>query len=136
MNTCSEELCDRVLKLLDRLRLAYAAFADARGITKAQLLTLYVISEAGELPMSRLACSLHCDASNVTGLVDRLVAQGLLTRSEDVRDRRVKALKLTPRGEKIMFELKASLPEATGCKNLSHVERQTLLQLLEKMAGS
>ena len=32
------------------------------------------------LPMGRLACALGCDASNVTGIVDRLEQRGLIER--------------------------------------------------------
>ena len=42
------------------------------------------------LPMHKLATLLACDNSNVTGLVDRLEARGLVAREPYDRDRRVK----------------------------------------------
>ena len=50
------------------------------------------------MPMGELASALSCDASNVTGLVDRLESRGLLQRSPSAEDRRVKVLSLTPLG--------------------------------------
>ena len=40
--------------------------------------------------MSALAHALHCDNSNVTGIVDRLEAAGLVERRAAEHDRRVK----------------------------------------------
>src|SRR5713226_4435512 len=42
------------------------------------------------VPMSELADTLWCDASNVTGIVDRLEARGLVERRPSDGDRRVK----------------------------------------------
>ena len=41
---------------------------------------------------------LHCDNSNVTGIVDRLEARGLVARQPHEHDRRVKHVVLTPLG--------------------------------------
>ena len=51
--------------------------------------------------MSSLAGKLFCDNSNVTGIVDRLEARGLIARHPAAHDRRVKLLVLTAEGERI-----------------------------------
>ena len=57
--------------------------------------------EPGEpIPMSALAGLLMCDNSNVTGIVDRLEALGLVERQPAERDRRVKAVALTEQGDR------------------------------------
>jgi DNA-binding MarR family transcriptional regulator len=48
--------------------------------------------------MSALAGVLSCDASNVTGIVDRLEGRGLVERRGAEGDRRVKALATTRAG--------------------------------------
>jgi DNA-binding MarR family transcriptional regulator len=53
------------------------------------------------LTMRELAEALSCDASNVTGVVDRLEARGLVERRPGREDRRVKTLALTPAGEDV-----------------------------------
>ena len=58
------------------------------------------------LPMSALADALHCDNSNITGIVDRLEAAGLAERRAAERDRRVKAVVLTPHGEAVRDEMR------------------------------
>jgi len=55
--------------------------------------------------MNELACALGCDASNVTGLVDRLEARELIERQPDVNDRRVKMVAVTPAGSRVQGKL-------------------------------
>src|SRR5437899_10965864 len=86
------------------------------------------------LPMGRLAETLSCDASNVTGLVDRLESRGLVRRQPSPEDRRVKALQLTPRGARMRAQLlrrmaRRSLP----LSRLSRDERRTLVKILEAL---
>ncbi len=45
-----------------------------------QMLALKNLEPGSELPTSSLAQLLHCDASNVTGIVDRLESRGLIER--------------------------------------------------------
>jgi len=60
-----------------------------------QGLLLHHLAEGGPRQMNEFAGLLHCDASNVTGLVDRLESHGLLARQASEQDRRVKMLVLT-----------------------------------------
>jgi DNA-binding MarR family transcriptional regulator len=57
------------------------------------------------LPMGELAQQMHCDNSNITGLVDRLEERGLAERRAAEGDRRVKLVALTERGREIRAEL-------------------------------
>jgi DNA-binding MarR family transcriptional regulator len=52
-----------------------------------------------------MAHALHCDNSNVTGIVDRLEAQGLVERRAAEHDRRVKTLVITERGSDVRDEV-------------------------------
>src|SRR5690348_5837799 len=60
---------------------------------------------ASPLPMNELAARLGCDNSNVTGLIDRLEARGLVTRRPSSEDRRVKHVVLTADGELLRGEM-------------------------------
>ncbi|MFP2928299.1 MarR family winged helix-turn-helix transcriptional regulator [Pyxidicoccus sp. 3LG] len=77
----------------------------------------HVLRQLGEAPlaMSTLAGYLSCDASNVTGLVDRMEARGLVARRSSEQDRRVKMLVLTEDGAALrerLLERMAEPPEA------------------------
>jgi len=74
---------------------AVAAEFDLSPMT---LKLLYKLEPGAEEPMSALAETLYCDASNVTGIVDRLEARGLIERRDSPRDRRVKLIALTDDG--------------------------------------
>jgi DNA-binding MarR family transcriptional regulator len=75
-----------------------AAIAQEFELAPMQIHALMALRPGEELPMSALADSLGCDASNVTGIVDRLEARELIERREAPQDRRVKMLAVTPQG--------------------------------------
>jgi DNA-binding MarR family transcriptional regulator len=66
------------------------------GITMAQAKVLYVVLGAGELRMSELAARLGVGSSSASGLADRLVELGLLSRRADPADRRQVLVTTTP----------------------------------------
>ena len=103
-------------------------------LSPIQCHVLHLIEPGRPLPMSRLAETLSCDASNVTGLVDRLESRGLVRRQPSPEDRRVKALQLTPRGARMRAQLlrrmaRRSLP----LSSLSRDKRRTLVKILEAL---
>ena len=84
--------------------------------------------------MGRLAQSLACDASNVTGLVDRLESRGLVRRRPSPEDRRVKVLDLTPAGARlrsIVLERMSRPPE--NLNRLSADEQRALVRILRRL---
>jgi MarR family transcriptional regulator, organic hydroperoxide resistance regulator len=89
---------------------AGAALAEL-GLGFAQAHALRMLDPDDAMPMSALAERLFCDASNVTGLVDRLEARGLVERRSAEKDRRVKALALTPAGVALRDQVVAVMSE-------------------------
>ena len=75
------------------------------GISPQQSMAISALEPGVSIPMSALAEALHCDNSNITGIVDRLEAAGLAERRPDERDRRVKAVILTEKGEWLRIEI-------------------------------
>lgn len=121
------------MKLLDTLKSALFELAEEQGITKIQLFALYAIDEHDELVMSKAAGVLHCDPSNITGLVDRLVAQQLIVREECPNDRRSKMLRPTAKGRDIIAQVKRALPKKLGCHKLNSDEQATFHSLIQKI---
>src|SRR6476469_3882104 len=74
-------------------------------LSPAQCHVLHLIEPGRPLPMGQLAETLACDASNVTGLVDRLESRGLVRRHPSAEDRRVKVLELTATGARLRTQL-------------------------------
>ena len=74
------------------------ALAQEMGLAPMQLHALRLIEPGDGVPMSSLAEKLFCDASNVTGIVDRLEDRGLVERTTDTTDRRATNAHLTEAG--------------------------------------
>src|SRR5215510_14796357 len=71
------------------------------GLSLAKLAALRRLAEAGgSLPLWQLAERLACVKSNVTQLVDRLEADGLVSRTADTADRRSRLAVLTTAGKR------------------------------------
>jgi DNA-binding MarR family transcriptional regulator len=85
------------------------------GLTFSQAHALRLLDPDRPQPMSMLADRLFCDASNVTGIADRLETRGLLERRAGEGDRRVKTLALTAAGVTLrerVLEIMAEPPAA------------------------
>jgi DNA-binding MarR family transcriptional regulator len=81
-------------------------------LTPAQAHLLAQLDPDQPVPMSDVANTLGCDASNVTGLVDRLEAHSLIERRPDDKDRRVKMVAVTAKGARLRARLLARWYEA------------------------
>jgi DNA-binding MarR family transcriptional regulator len=111
----------------------FPAVAHAFDLSPMQLKMIQTLEPGAELPMSALADELHCDASNVTGIVDRLEERGLIERRPDPADRRVKRLALTDAGARLRVRMLDRLHEPPAqLSRLSRAEQRTLRDLLEK----
>src|SRR5213595_1267082 len=86
------------------MRAHWAALSAEFELTPAQGSVLRHLEPGKPVPMNSLADLLVCDASNITGIVDKLEARGLIERQPSPDDRRVKMLTVTARGA----ELRAS----------------------------
>ena len=127
------------------LHAAHAAEHDVEtklgtvGLSLTKLAALRTLAEAGEsLPLTQLAEQLSCVKSNITQLVDRLEADGLVRRESDPKDRRTRRATLTPAGRKAC---RAGLKiqqaaEENLLRKLTAAESQTLAGLLAKISGA
>ncbi len=103
------------------------------GISPMALKMLYGLEPGSERPMSALAGNVGCDASNITGIADRLEARGLVERRDDPRDRRVKLIALTDDGARVREQILERLyrpPEAIT--RLSAADQRTLRDVLRR----
>ena len=128
----------RAWQLLMRFFFAQRAHLPASGdefdLSPAQCHVLHLIEPGRPLPMRRLADTLSCDASNVTGLVDRLESRGLVQRQASERDRRVKVLQLTPTGARLRSQVLRRMAERSlPLSKLSIKQQRALVRLLEAL---
>jgi MarR family transcriptional regulator, organic hydroperoxide resistance regulator len=110
--------------------------ANQCGLTEAQCHLLRMLEPDRVLPMREAAAALACDASNVTGIVDRLEARGLVERRPSPQDRRVKELVLTAAGAELRGQLLARLAEPPETiARLSAADQRALRAILRKALG-
>ncbi len=122
--------------LADAMRQHLGAVAAGYDLTPQQALTLRQLNDEGR-PMREMATLLQCDASNITGIADRLEAAGLVVRETSQADRRVKCLVPTTHGRRVRAELDAELSRLPPpIAILSPRERTELVTLLRRMLAT
>jgi DNA-binding MarR family transcriptional regulator len=123
-------------KLFWEIRPRMLRVAGEFGLTPPQLFALRALDPGEPVPMRALASALHCDSSNVTGLVDGLAALGLVERREAEHDRRVRMLVVTERGAEVrnrMIEVMQQVPEPLA--RLDASDQHALRDVLRRALG-
>jgi DNA-binding MarR family transcriptional regulator len=117
---------------MSRMRQRLLDTVTELGLSFPQAHALKVLRPGHPIAMRELACGLHCDPSNITGIVDRLGDRGLVERGS-APDRRVKTLMLTEEGAALRMRLLDRLSEPPpGLGKLSIDEQRQLHDLLRR----
>jgi DNA-binding MarR family transcriptional regulator len=120
-------------ELFHASRRRFLAVASEFELSPPQVRALGVLDPERPVPMSELAEALHCDNSNVTGIVDRLEDRGLVERRSAAHDRRVKMLAVTERGADVRARLAERLDEAPEpLARLSPEDQRTLRDIMRR----
>jgi DNA-binding MarR family transcriptional regulator len=115
---------------------AFIRFTRGEGLSVPQYGSLLRLHHGGPCAVSDIAAHLDVTSAAASQMLERLVQQGWIQRSEDPADRRSKQIVLTAQGEQIvqlgiqamhawMVELAKDLPEAEQAEIASAVERLT-----------
>jgi DNA-binding MarR family transcriptional regulator len=103
--TPAEEAWELLWKIMQAHKPRMMELARELDFSPVQLHSLRLLEPGVETPMRALAQQLFCDPSNVTGIVDRLEARGLIERRGSELDRRVKIISLTPEGQRVRADV-------------------------------
>lgn len=128
----------RIVKALEN----YARTVEKRfDLTGPQLWALWELDKRGAMGLKELAACMQTDSSTLVGVVDRLVAKGLMVRCPDERDKRRVLLVLTPSAQEML--LSAPHPAQghllAGLNQLQPEQVENLhesLQVLEEVLGA
>ena len=101
------EVTAHVLRLKKELARENGADLRPYDLTTQQVWLLAELPERDGVPIGSLAEALQCHGSNITGMVDRLEARGLVARRPGRSDRRVKNVELTDEGRALRGEVVA-----------------------------
>jgi MarR family transcriptional regulator, organic hydroperoxide resistance regulator len=131
-----QEAWELMSRLFWEMRPRMLRIAAEFGLTPPQLFALRSLDPEQPVPMRALAQALHCDSSNVTGLVDGLAAQGLVERREAEHDRRMRMLVVTERGADVrarVHEAVQRVPEPLAA--LAPDDQLALRDILRRALG-
>ena len=104
-------------------------------LTQTQFAALAKLLEAGPCSQNHLGRLIYLDAATIKGVVDRLRARGLVATANDAKDRRRRAVTLTPAGRRVTEAAIAVAAQITTLTlaPLSPQEQRTVTRLLKKL---
>lgn len=121
---------------------ALAAVAEGHveslGLCLSDFAVLEVLLHRGPLPVQEIGRKVLLTSGSITTAVDRLAAKGLVERQDDPDDRRVRRVRLTAAGSRLIrsaFREHARVLEDVAAP-LSRAERIQLLGLLKTLGAS
>jgi DNA-binding MarR family transcriptional regulator len=125
----------RLTEVTFRQRRFFVTAAATFGLNPGSLKALLELDPDNPAPMRALAEAWHCDASNVTWLVDQLEARNLVERRVSVTDRRVKTVVLTDAGMALRASVEAHLHQAPeDLLSLDDADLALLVKVLSKIS--
>ncbi len=125
-----------LVEAADVLRSRVSAALGRVGLSYPKYEVLHYLRNARDpLALSKLADCQQCARSNITQLVDRLEAEGLVRRLDDPQDRRSVLAEITPAGAALADEGAAQIEEvrAEFAARYSPDERAALARLLGRI---
>lgn len=99
------------------------------GITNTQYFILSFVDRTTDCRVSDLAKMWDVKPSAITPIIDKLIAQNLVSRTQDPSDRRAVIVELTDQGQEILRKAHEIRDEIVG-SYLTHLTREELEQLL------
>ena len=101
-----KEVIELQRKVNNSLRLSTQDAWMQLSLTVPQVKSLFFITDHGTTNFKNLATALKVTQSNLTGVIDRLVDQDMVSRTENPEDRRMVLLKATGKGESLVSDLR------------------------------
>lgn len=130
---------DHVGFLLRRAHQRHVALFTAKlahaDLTPTQFTALFKTVELGRITQNHLGRLAAMDPATIQGVVQRLIARGLMCRSRDPMDRRTAVLEPTTEGRALIAEAICCAQQSheAALQPLSPQERDQLVALLRKM---
>ena len=101
-------------EMQSRLQAHFTALAADYGLSAVQAKVLLQMQPVGAVTMRTLARDLQHDASNLTGVVDRLEKMEMVRRQSQPHDRRARGVVLTDEGRRVRQAFWEKLTSKSG----------------------
>ncbi|SDV48854.1 DNA-binding transcriptional regulator, MarR family [Chitinasiproducens palmae] len=102
---------------------------SAHNITPVQYSLLTTLETHGEMDQNSLAIEVGLERSSVAEVIPRLSARGLVSRSQAAHDKRMRLVKLTPAGRRLVKKMASAVQRAHDrtIEHLSPDERDVFM---------
>lgn len=132
MRSPEEWAVSEILRCAEHLNACLNDSLKSSGVSFTQYSALRILSgeEKGGLASSAIGERMITRDSDVTRLVDRLVARGLVERYRDTADRRVARVRLTPGGTELVGRLDGPILELAA-KQFTGIKPKRIRRLIE-----
>jgi DNA-binding MarR family transcriptional regulator len=136
-SSVQEEVVLSIMRTADQVVAPMNEVLRGSGLSTSQYNVLRILRGAGEdgLPCGEISERMVRRDPDLTRLLDRLEASGLVTRTRDTRDRRIVRAMITGDGLQMLASLDEPVAESLR-RMLAHVpvaRLRTLLELLEEV---
>ena len=91
-----------MMKAMQAISRYALADIEKAGLGDSDFRVLEVLLNKGPMPVNRIGPKVNLTPGSISVAVDRLLAKGLVSRSESAEDRRVHLVTLTPRGKSVI----------------------------------
>ncbi|MGA8444943.1 MAG: MarR family transcriptional regulator [Roseiarcus sp.] len=137
LSPSASDLLRRLVDLASHRTGSVARLMEEAGVTLRQVLLLDRAQALGSAALRDFGADALVSAAALSQMVDRLVRQGLLSRSENAVDRRRKAIRVTPRARALLRRIEAARTKdyELGLGALSNEARNQLALALEQAVG-
>lgn len=131
-----DQVLEAIIYLYTESRRLTKELARRADLTGPQLTVVKLLEQIGDLSLSELSERIRAQNSTVTGIIDRMERENLVTRERSKEDRRVVYIRLTPKGRRLAEEIPVEPMEifrgALECLSASEV--RDLVKILGKVA--
>jgi DNA-binding MarR family transcriptional regulator len=131
MNALNNEVFDSFYAINKAIFRLVKSDADRIGVTVVQLKVLHRISLCPNIGLGELAEYLRLTNSTVSGVIDRLVHNGLVNRVTSPQDRRAISLQLTESGRNKLTELILSSVFVEKIDKIMQLPKEEVQHLLQ-----
>ena len=136
MTKLEDQIVQSLRRIVRAIDVRSRALSLEYELTWPQLAALRELERLGKSQVGQLAAEMHIGAPTATGIVDRLVRDGLVERHRQTTDRRKVLVGLTSKGEELLARNPSLLNDSArkGLSRLSERERKQLRATLDRLA--
>ena len=131
-----DQVLEAIIYLYTESRRITKELAKRADLTGPQLTVVKLLEQVGDLSLSELSEKIRAQNSTVTGIIDRMEREGLVTRERSKEDRRVVHIRLSAKGMQLAREIPVEPMEIFkgALESLSAQEMRDLMRIMTKVA--